>query len=352
MNTPDLIPFADARKESGDSDVALFGYGLEFGKPLRFFVIVPERGAAYQVPRKALQHFQAGATEYLATNLREHWNGQPLAEYLILKDRLFVLADDWIRRVADAEELAQSIERISVPLRLGFRPVQEVASTIARAVLGITDDAEDLSSRVTQPARRFHQEVGDWLSLILRLVNEGTLTLYDQGGMSHSGPFDEGFLASAELAVANPLFVLPPSGDRTYPRRIWFEVFSPGHSLRTVLSADGTATTAWYPDATVQGDNDPPAAVYRVADDRQHSTKGGKAHVLDGVIAAAQSRCNDQASFLQVFAQLEVMASNEEPPLLMATPDGLKYLDNGVTKFYRRDALRKKLKRAAEREPK
>jgi hypothetical protein len=249
MNTPDLLSLADVRRESGASEVALFGYGLEEPKPLRFFVIVPERGA-FQVPRKALEHLQAGDLEYMARDLREHWNGGPLEEYLIRRERLFVHADDWNRRMADAVELAQAIERISVPLRLGFTPAEEVANSIARSVLGVADDpAERLTSKALNPrAIRFHEELTDWLSLILRLVNEGKLTLYDPGGMAYSGPFEEGYLAAGELAASNPLFVLPPSPDRTYPRRIWFEIFLPGHSLRTVMSAVGAATTAWYPD--------------------------------------------------------------------------------------------------------
>jgi hypothetical protein len=90
----------------------------------------------------------------------------------------------------------------------------------------------------------------------------------------------------------------------------------------------------------------PPSEAPPLADNRTHSTKTAKAHALDHVIAIAQAKSADPANYQEVFAQLEVLAIEEMPPLTGSTTEGLMYSTQGVTKFYKKSSLKKKLIRA------
>lgn len=80
-----------------------------------------------------------------------------------------------------------------------------------------------------------------------------------------------------------------------------------------------------------------PASVFR------HSTKPRRRDTLDPVIELAQSQCRDPKDTAQVWAQLAVLAQEEQAPLLAATPQGLKYTKKGEAAYFQRGALHKRL---------
>lgn len=96
------------------------------------------------------------------------------------------------------------------------------------------------------------------------------------------------------------------------------------------------------PDAKGEFDEEAPRSPPRVV---KHSTKTKPRNILDPVIEMAQQQCADPQDTAQVWARLEVLAEGEHPPLLAATPDGLKYKCGGNTAYLKRDALDKRLKR-------
>ena len=74
-----------------------------------------------------------------------------------------------------------------------------------------------------------------------------------------------------------------------------------------------------------------------------HSTKTKGRNILDPVIETAQGQCTDPKDTAQVWAQMQVLAQVEHPPLLAATDNGLKYTKNGNDAYLTRDALDKRL---------
>ena len=76
----------------------------------------------------------------------------------------------------------------------------------------------------------------------------------------------------------------------------------------------------------------------------KHSTKTKRRDSLDPAIEHAQSKCKDPKDTAEVWAQLQVLAQTEHPPLLAVTPDGLKYTRHGnKAAHFTRNALDKRL---------
>ena len=90
--------------------------------------------------------------------------------------------------------------------------------------------------------------------------------------------------------------------------------------------AGGAGTVAGAPDRVVM-----------------HSIKTKPRDILVPVIELAQGKCVDPKDTAQVFAQMQVLAQEEHPPLLAATVNGLKYTKNGTAGYLTRDALNKRL---------
>lgn len=63
------------------------------------------------------------------------------------------------------------------------------------------------------------------------------------------------------------------------------------------------------------------------------------------VILQAQAQCTNPSDTQEVWGKLARMADDEVPPLLAATPEGLKYQSDGKSEHLTKDALRKRLKR-------
>lgn len=74
-----------------------------------------------------------------------------------------------------------------------------------------------------------------------------------------------------------------------------------------------------------------------------HSTKERRTDILSPAIKIAQSRAGDPHDINEVWAQLQAMADAEHLPLLASTKDGVKYNRDGITRYFKRDALKKRL---------
>ena len=78
-----------------------------------------------------------------------------------------------------------------------------------------------------------------------------------------------------------------------------------------------------------------------------HSTKEPRRNTLTPVIEHAQKQCRNPYDAAEVWGALLALAEKQEKPLLGATPEGLQYLEDGTAGILTRDALQKRLKRAA-----
>lgn len=85
------VPKVMAESSLSEEDVLNLGFSAD---GLVFMVVVPELGAC-RVPDLALSHFMAGADEYAAEGMPEHWSKQPSGPWTIKRDRLRILADSW-----------------------------------------------------------------------------------------------------------------------------------------------------------------------------------------------------------------------------------------------------------------
>lgn len=74
-----------------------------------------------------------------------------------------------------------------------------------------------------------------------------------------------------------------------------------------------------------------------------NSTKTPRSDSIDPVIKLAKTTCRDPNSTAEVWAQMEVLAQNEQAPFLASTEDGLKYHRKGADAYFTRDALDKRL---------
>jgi hypothetical protein len=80
-----------------------------------------------------------------------------------------------------------------------------------------------------------------------------------------------------------------------------------------------------------------------------HLSKSVRRDALSPVVEAAQEQCRDPDDAAQVWAQLLFMAEQKVPPLLGATEDGIQYLKQEGAANLSRDALSKRIRRAAAR---
>ena len=85
------VPKVMAESSLSEEDILNLGFSAD---GLVFMVVVQELGAC-RVPDLALSHFMAGADEYAAEGMPEHWSKQPSGPWTIKRDRLRILADSW-----------------------------------------------------------------------------------------------------------------------------------------------------------------------------------------------------------------------------------------------------------------
>ena len=93
---------ADVMAESCYTEEQVFDLGLS--KTIVFLVVVPLVGAC-RVPNEALSHFMAGAEEYTADAMPEHYSGALSGQWTIKRERLRILPASWGKWVTDVEEI-------------------------------------------------------------------------------------------------------------------------------------------------------------------------------------------------------------------------------------------------------
>lgn len=102
MLVPSLLDLADVMAESGYTEEQVFDLGI--GGNIIFLVVVPEVGAC-RVPPVALSHFMAGATEFTADAMPEHYSGALSGPWTIRRDRLRILPKSWHKWTDTAVEI-------------------------------------------------------------------------------------------------------------------------------------------------------------------------------------------------------------------------------------------------------
>ena len=80
-----------------------------------------------------------------------------------------------------------------------------------------------------------------------------------------------------------------------------------------------------------------------------HSTKGSRRDILTPIVETAQAKCRSPFDAAEVWTKLMSMAQSKESPLLGVTEDGIQYSHDGEASYLSLNALRQRLKRAAEK---
>ena len=92
MLVPSMLNMADVMADSCYTEEQVFDLGLS--QVIVFLVVVPLVGAC-RVPNDALSHFMAGADEYKADAMPEHYSGALSGPWTIKRERLRILPDSW-----------------------------------------------------------------------------------------------------------------------------------------------------------------------------------------------------------------------------------------------------------------
>jgi len=87
---PCMYSVAEVMEQGGETEDQVLSRGID--GPYVFLVVVPELGAC-EVPAVALWHFMAGADEYAATCMFEHWSKEPSGPWVIKRSQLRIHAD-------------------------------------------------------------------------------------------------------------------------------------------------------------------------------------------------------------------------------------------------------------------
>lgn len=180
MLVPSMYDMAEVLTQSGYTEEEVFDCGIS--GQIAFVVVVPEIGAC-RVPPVALSHFMAGADDYTADGMPEHWSNQPSGPWTIRRDRLRILADSWERHSDQCHTLADALDRQqaddeAATLRApppstrtpGFYTLEEAARAIA---------AQEGFNAFQEDELRKDLLVGD---------HDGSLTVRDGGGHRKFAP--------------------------------------------------------------------------------------------------------------------------------------------------------------------
>ena len=115
MLVPSMLKMADVMAVSDFTEEDVFDCGIS--GQIIFLVVVPLIGAC-RVPVEALSHFMAGADDYAAEGMPEHWSGALSGKWTIKLDRLRILPQSWEAfsdNLYKLAELAESLDAASEP---------------------------------------------------------------------------------------------------------------------------------------------------------------------------------------------------------------------------------------------
>lgn len=142
MIVPSMYDLPKVMAESSYTEEQVFDLGIE-GEIL-FLVVVPLIGAC-RVPEDALSHFMAGADDYTADGMPEHYTGALSGPWKIKRDRLRILPESWEQYSDKAFEMVDLQERAdhsTQPPPIGSYRLRDAADEIAKQ-FGWPDDATD-----------------------------------------------------------------------------------------------------------------------------------------------------------------------------------------------------------------
>lgn len=126
MLVPSMLNMADVMADSGFTEEEVFDCGIS-GRII-FLVVVPLIGAC-RVPVEALSHFMAGADDYAAEGMPEHWSGALSGKWTIKRDRLRILPQSWEAFSDNLYKLAEALDAASEPKEADAPAVKVEAGT-------------------------------------------------------------------------------------------------------------------------------------------------------------------------------------------------------------------------------
>ena len=106
MLPPTMFDLNRVRADSAYTEEQVFGLGIS-GEVV-FLVVVPEVGAC-RVPEAALSHFMAGASEYRADTMPEHYSGALSGQWTIKREMLRILADSWHKWTTVSDKFSEMV---------------------------------------------------------------------------------------------------------------------------------------------------------------------------------------------------------------------------------------------------
>ena len=142
MIVPSMYDLPKVMAESSYTEEQVFDLGI--GGEILFLVVVPLIGAC-RVPVDALSHFMAGADDYTADGMLEHYTGALSGPWKIKRDRLRILPESWEQYSDKAFEMVDIRERADYstqPPPIGSYRLRDAADEIAKQ-FGWSDDATD-----------------------------------------------------------------------------------------------------------------------------------------------------------------------------------------------------------------
>lgn len=159
MVIPDLYDVPKVVAESGLTEEAVLNLGLysDNSDGVVFMVVVPELGAC-RVPDVALSHFMAGADEYAADAMPEHWSKQPSGPWTIKRDRLRVLADSWEKYLILRDGIRARIQAYLEPEQDTATPAPVVAASDGTALKNKSETTLIFQAKVIELMGKFWNE--------------------------------------------------------------------------------------------------------------------------------------------------------------------------------------------------
>ena len=125
MVVPGMMNMAEVMAESGDTEEDVFDCGIS--GQLVFVVVVPLVGAC-RVPVEALSHFMAGADDYAAEGMPEHWSAALSGKWTIKRDRLRILADSWDKLSTERDKTIEAFEAKFKPKQANVQRAHRLAA--------------------------------------------------------------------------------------------------------------------------------------------------------------------------------------------------------------------------------
>ena len=183
MVIPGLYDVPRVVAESSLTEEDVLNLGLR-SDGIVFMVVVPELGAC-RVPDVALSHFMAGADEYAADAMPEHWSKQPSGPWTIKRDRLRILADSWEKHSDFAHRLLDRIQAALEPAQdTEAEALRTPQSTREPGFYTLEEAARAIA--VQEGLNQFHEK--GLCDDMLESDRDGTLTVRDGGGYAKFAP--------------------------------------------------------------------------------------------------------------------------------------------------------------------